>query len=72
MLSWVFNLSRVFPFFALGRCLHRPSSHRLGTVALRRGSVTFRSPSEEVLLAASQSVSERRSWPLSHETGRPS
>jgi hypothetical protein len=29
MLSWVFNLFRAFHFLALGRCLHRPSSHRL-------------------------------------------
>jgi hypothetical protein len=40
MLSWVFNLSRVFPSVASGWCFHRPSSHRLGRDRVSRRSRT--------------------------------
>jgi hypothetical protein len=73
MLSWVFNLSRVFPFAVSGRCCHRPSSHRLGRVRRpSRSDAPCGSSSEEVLPAASQSLRERRSWPISRKIDIPS
>ena len=68
MLSWVFNLSRVFPSVASNRCFHQSSSLRLGRArASRRKSAPCVSTSEELLPAASQSLREQRSWPASHE-----
>jgi hypothetical protein len=59
VLSWVFNLFKGFPFIALGRCFHQPSSHRLGKGSGSRGSFSPRPVLQERRSAASQSVTER-------------
>jgi hypothetical protein len=59
VLSWVFNLSRVSPLIALGRCYHQPSSHRLGMGPCSRRSLVPRPVLRERRSAASQSFTER-------------